>query len=670
MKTRVLFLSIISFIFSFISTPSLSHALERDFVYIAKGAKGEILYSNELCLNFLQQYIPLPQHLELKTIPLLKKHQRYSETCPGCEMARQVYAGYFIFKYKRGYPFLGNQINYAKKYPNFEAYWPETSEKAENINNTAVRLFKDLFSTTALRTVLQSPQIRKHFITKSSSVDDLSDVLYISLASQCFRFSDYYIVCSDLRDFSENFFTREDFWVIDDKLGDILFALRPLFLDMYHDSMTQHPTDEIRMEMQFIQMLSHREDPELLDKALEFDLDVPKGEIPEVHSKNPPNQKSNQYEFLVELGTIHNEYYLHTDAITMLSQAIALNKNKVDAYIERAHAFFELDRIDLAIKDYEKIRHLQKKELSFFHPEWSSDFLYDSSLEFDEIVDDLHFFLDLLDEEILYPKGWLNHYVGGFCSGLTIGATQSLVDFVPNTFSCCRGILHGIWSFAKDPKKGGVRLIETSYNLIEILRQNTLKEDLELVVPELKELFLKWDTLDSYDKGKKVGFIVGKYGIDIFAPFVTMKTIKKYQAFRRANTLTTLRSCAKSKKECAIILERSASHATTRQVTTNAAKAGKIVPLDGNKISHIMQKKHAWDKVIPITGNKTEDFKKAAALLEEQQILSKISGVKELKYGRKQIICETNVSGYTIEAHFIQHPTGETLLNNAWVITK
>jgi hypothetical protein len=144
-----------------------------------------------------------------------------------------------------------------------------------------------------------------------------------------------------------------------------------------------------------------------------------------------------------------------------------------------------------------------------------------------------------------------NHYAAGFCVGLKHGVNQSLVNYVPNTLSCCRGILHGIWGFAKDPKGSGMQVVDASYYFVETLRENTLKENLELMVPELKELYQKWEVLSSYDIGERVGFIVGKYGLDIFTPLITLKTIHIYQNFRRANSLTTLRSCATSKKECA-----------------------------------------------------------------------------------------------------------------------
>ncbi len=110
MKIRLFFLSTILFVSAFI--PYLSEALERDFVY---SVKGKNLISNEICLDLLEEHIILPKHLDLSVVPLLKQHQRTSDVCFGCNTPRQVYAGYFTYRYQKVFTLLNNQIAYTKK---------------------------------------------------------------------------------------------------------------------------------------------------------------------------------------------------------------------------------------------------------------------------------------------------------------------------------------------------------------------------------------------------------------------------------------------------------------------------------------------------------------------------------------------------------------------------
>jgi hypothetical protein len=83
-----------------------------------------------------------------------------------------------------------------------------------------------------------------------------------------------------------------------------------------------------------------------------------------------------------------------------------------------------------------------------------------------------------------------------------------------------------------------------------------------------------------------------------------------------------------------------------------------------------MQKKHAWEKLIKLTGNQAEDFKKITALLEQNKILLHTFKEEITVTGVKRIICEQVIQGYKVEAHFVQYETGEIFLTNAFVMLK
>jgi hypothetical protein len=174
MKARFSLLFAILF---FVFNSSAVQSLERDFVY---SVQGKTFSSHAICLKLLANYVNLPADVDFGAVPLLKHHQRGSDTCCGCNEARQIYAGYFIFRYKKGFPFLRNQIAYSKKYPNFQSYWPETSRRAEEINDTAVRLFTQLFETTALKTVTTTNKMGLLLIQSPSHFTSAIFCLFLS----------------------------------------------------------------------------------------------------------------------------------------------------------------------------------------------------------------------------------------------------------------------------------------------------------------------------------------------------------------------------------------------------------------------------------------------------------------------------------------------------------
>lgn len=51
-------------------------------------------------------------------------------------------------------------------------------------------------------------------------------------------------------------------------------------------------------------------------------------------------------------GSACNNYFLYEDAIKYLNEAIKIQSSEKEAYRERAFSYFELNKIDLALKDY------------------------------------------------------------------------------------------------------------------------------------------------------------------------------------------------------------------------------------------------------------------------------------------------------------------------------
>lgn len=88
---------------------------------------------------------------------------------------------------------------------------------------------------------------------------------------------------------------------------------------------------------------------------------------------------------------------------------------------------------------------------------------------------------------------------------------------------------------------------------------------------------------------------------------------------------------------------------------------------------HILQPKHAWNKLIKLTGNIEVDCKNVIKLLEEHQIHLEKYRLEPARNYHNLISYDhqMKINGYDVKAIFNKNiETGEVFLNNAWVVTK
>lgn len=155
------------------------------------------------------------------------------------------------------------------------------------------------------------------------------------------------------------------------------------------------------------------------------------------------------------------------------------------------------------------------------------------------------------------------------------------------------------------------------------------------------------------------------------------KAAKKLTALKRANTMFTLENCTISQAKQVPIIKESTKHANFRsKIISEAASKGKILVKSSNTIPHIMKPKQAWDKLVKLTGNVEEDFKRIVTFLEEIHITDKANLKEVVKYGNNSSINVTlseyrkTVTGFELQVFFENYlDTGESFLKNAWVIT-
>lgn len=638
--------------------------------------------TNPECLN----HVRIPEWIEpdlLEFIPELDSKCRVYR----CRN-RSIYSGYFSYDYDKYSSNILRHLKYCRQNLDCVCLWPEYTQEAAEISDAAYLLFRELLSSTALCNLVVNGDLRNEFTQRKFSNLNEHGLTILCIAQQ-FRFSDYYYVCSDIENFAISTYSESEAARIKDKLQDILEALYPKFFTLYMACYAKHPNSDIEQEIRFMKLLindfSGVEMTLFLAKDRLIDLSNPYAnlsiknvpiefESQEVYVDNRPSKGvtpkmehlkalsdaaifsgvvstlSWQSDICLEQGTLLNEFLLYKEAVAVLTQAIQLNPSNRNAYIERAMAYFETNQLTLAMKDY-----ISAKKLTVTPP------FKQGNLAVSIIA------------EVYIPEDKYE-FSQGLVSGTIEGGKVSLVEFIPSIFSCCRGILNGLWALVCSPVEVSSEMVNTAYAIGEFVSSNSTEECFKCVVPELSDLSTTWDTLNDHSRGRKIGFIIGKYGVDIFAPAGSLKGLNKVRALKRANTMCTMECCMASQAKQVQILNASINRADIRKkVISNSIKNGKILVRNSNTQLHIMQSKHAWDKVVKISGNFEEDCGRVVKLLEDNKIYRKkyrLEPVQNYK-GFVRYEQQMTINGHEVKAIFNKNlETGDIFLNDAWVITQ
>lgn len=341
-------------------------------------------------------------------------------------------------------------------------------------------------------------------------------------------------------------------------------------------------------------------------------------------------------EKLLSEASSRNAYFLYEDAVKLLDEAIQQDPQDKEAYKERAFSHFELNHLDLALKDYECARNPQPP--------------YGVYIRQCSLIPSMSNTSPSLD----FAKGLLY--------GAMLGGGAGSVEFV----SSIRGGLTFLWSFACSPIDVSKELIEALHEIGLFLASGRVDVLLQEALPELFECREYWHTWSEYVKGQKLGFIIGKYSILAFYYIATPNSgVYCYNKLKRANIMAILERYSVTRS--AHILEASAQHAKKSTSILQKAAAGRVVPHNPNVLPHVFAPKHHWNKFIEITGNWEKDFETLAKFLENQKIFQctrkldyKRGGVITYKY-TKEIGMDTIVALFEINTENVP------FLRNAWV---
>lgn len=352
-------------------------------------------------------------------------------------------------------------------------------------------------------------------------------------------------------------------------------------------------------------------------------------------------------EQLLNLGITYIEAMEYSKAIDSLNASIKQDPSNKEAYFQRAIAHLETGAFDRAVSDFliSEYREKSRMQMIYKAPEKFRD---------------------------------------AFLKGLVDGSSEAALNFFPSLFSFAYLTL-------AHPVDTMSNFIDASYELMHITK-DYLREikwsEIEdapglvhaLVDPGLNKLYEKMDQLSPDEQGHLFGHTIGSFGIDLVAGVAVIKGLNSTaklanacKTVRETGRICELETLAKSADAAEIIIAEAAERNVIRETLLQGAKSGRIVVKSPNTQFHIMQEKHAWDKVIKLTGNVEQDCKRVLQLLEDNHILLEKHRLEPTR-NYKNIIRydhQMKINGYQVLAIFNKNlETGEVFLNNAWVITK
>lgn len=370
-------------------------------------------------------------------------------------------------------------------------------------------------------------------------------------------------------------------------------------------------------------------------------------------SKENRNLNSFSSEQLLNLGVTFNEAMEYSKAIEYLNLSIIQDPFNKEAYFHRAIAYLETSNFDNAVNDFrvsEKGKGLPQIESK-------------ATTEFIE----------------------------AFMNGLVEGSHESLINFFPSLYSFAfANVFHPIDSLTHYANACYELMLITDQYLKEVdwSKINPIESQLATILlePGLKRLYEKIDGLSPTEQGKLLGHAIGSSGMDFVAGVGVIKGIKSCaklgnacKTAREASRVYELSTLAETESSVSTsIIAEATERATIRETIVQKAKNARIVTKNSNVQFHVMQQKHAWNKVLELSGNTQEDFQKVLAFLEERDILNP-------KYLRNTIELPENATvkniyvlthrttfeGYKIEVIFEKYlDTGEVFLKNGWIVTE
>jgi tetratricopeptide (TPR) repeat protein len=229
-----------------------------------------------------------------------------------------------------------------------------------------------------------------------------------------------------------------------------------------------------------------------------------------------------------------------------------------------AQAYFELGRLDKARQELTRIEE--------YTPGRAYPYLYQALVDFekgdfDQAVKAYSEWKELKSTPYLEEDAAPGDFKQALLASLKEGASDSVKDFFPSMLSTVRGLGTALWCFAQHPVDETINFTNACYELSQNVGKfiKTLDWDkIEGLRDDLKEMYRRYDSLSEEEKGKLIGYTIGRYGTDILAPGAIVKAASAIRKVRAANRLCNLEALATPANKESIIAA-SARHVEGRK---------------------------------------------------------------------------------------------------------
>jgi tetratricopeptide (TPR) repeat protein len=402
---------------------------------------------------------------------------------------------------------------------------PECDLDAMNINNDVYRLLKD-FAENGLITHELSHYWQASTIEFDYHGKVYTDLYYpnshgmaSSLTTYTFFYSQYHQMLLSVAEFIDSNSIRNPEAI--DNVYTTLEVLRDEFTTQYNMCIRSHPHPKIYYERGMLRMHSGKTEDALMDVNRLMRM---------AKTDRYKDRMILTTEMYQQEGELYADLGRYDKAITSLSEAIRLDPNNRGAYFSRAQAYFETGEFEQSLDDYLASKSHSGVLKAKLKPSWT------------------------VKESIL--------------KGLQEGCAQAVVDFVPSLCSSVYGLCSSMWIFAQHPIDSTTQFANACYdigNCINEFRKNVDLEEIESYPIEIQRLYDQFDRLSESEKGHLVGYVVGRYGVDIFAGGTAIKGIAAFKKLRDANRMCMLETMTISEINKEAVIASALKHKTERE---------------------------------------------------------------------------------------------------------
>lgn len=158
---------------------------------------------------------------------------------------------------------------------------------------------------------------------------------------------------------------------------------------------------------------------------------------------------------------------------------------------------------------------------------------------------------------------------------LVEGGKDAAIDFIPSLCNSTYGMGKVLWACGSHPiesSKCFVNACNEMANVTYSYFKGLDKSQLEEYCEELKSLYKNFYSLADEEKGRLIGYTIGKYGVDIFAGSVAIKGIAAFNRLKAANQLCNLEAMSISTANKEIVIAQAIKHAEERAKFFNSVK--------------------------------------------------------------------------------------------------